>query len=62
VDAPAVHLRRLCSPGVQKELEKERAWLATLNQNQAPLDQGEPELKALQRQLYATWWKHGFQQ
>lgn len=40
------------------ELAKEAVWLATLNQNQQGLDAAELQLAALQRQLYALWWKY----
>jgi hypothetical protein len=42
----------------QEELNKEAGWLATLNQNQQALDAAEPQLAALQRQLYVLWWKY----
>lgn len=42
----------------QDELTKELAWLATLNQNQAKLDEALSELASLQSQLYKMWWKY----
>ena len=60
VDAPGPHLAPLTKPlsDAQSEQEKERAWLATLNQNQALLDQARRQLAALRRQLYVMWWKY----
>lgn len=41
-----------------EELQKELAWLATLNQNQENLNEALNELAALQSQLYTMWWKY----
>lgn len=42
----------------EQELELELKWLATLNQNQALLDEALRQLSALQADLYAMWWKY----
>ena len=42
----------------QGELDKERIWLAELNQNQALLDAAERQLGFLQQQVYVIWLKY----
>lgn len=53
VDAPGV-----TDPPEPAELEKERAWLALLEQSQQALDEGLRTLAGLQVQMYVTWWKY----
>jgi hypothetical protein len=53
VDAP-----NSTAPISAQELALEQAWLATLNQNQAELDEALRQLAALQAQLYVMWWKY----
>jgi hypothetical protein len=42
----------------ESELEKEMAWLATLNTAQANLDEAIRQLSNLQLELYIMWWKY----